>query len=77
MKSSKPYATKEKRTDPQTEYAQMACDEIERCPECGHAWNEVGPAHFTDCRYFSLDDDRDEDPMVLPAEWGYLSSEAA
>jgi hypothetical protein len=37
----------------------------EYCPECGHAWTFDAPAHFTDCRYFSLDDDRDEQPSVL------------
>jgi len=36
----------------------------EQCPECSHTWNLEGPAHFTDCRYFSLDDDRDEEPSV-------------
>ena len=36
----------------------------EYCPECGHAWTFAGPAHFTDCRYFSLDDDRDEEALV-------------
>jgi len=52
-------------------------EDIERCPECGHRWNEVGPAHFTDCRYFALDDDREEDPLIFPADWGYSSNEAA
>jgi hypothetical protein len=37
----------------------------ENCPECGHSWKEDGPAHFTDCRYFCLDDDRDEEPLKL------------
>ena len=32
----------------------------ESCPECSHVWFLDAPAHFTDCRYFSLDDDRDE-----------------
>jgi hypothetical protein len=36
----------------------------EHCPECNHAWTPKGPAHFTDCRYFSLDDDRDEQPSI-------------
>ena len=36
----------------------------EYCPECCHDWTLNGPAHFTDCRYFSLDDDRDEEPPV-------------
>jgi len=35
----------------------------ESCPECGHSWKENGPAHFNDCRYFCLDDDRDEEPL--------------
>jgi hypothetical protein len=37
----------------------------ENCPACGHSWKEDGPAHFTDCRYFCLDDDRDEEPLGL------------
>ncbi len=36
----------------------------EHCPECSHTWALDGPAHFTDCRYFCLDDDRDEEPPV-------------
>jgi hypothetical protein len=36
----------------------------EYCPECDHPWTLDGPAHFDDCRYFSLDDDRDEEPPV-------------
>jgi hypothetical protein len=45
----------------------LVCDaEVqENCPECGHSWKEDGPAHFTDCRYFCLDDDRDEEPLGL------------
>ena len=35
----------------------------ENCPECGHSWKVDGPAHFNDCRYFCLDDDRDEEPL--------------
>jgi hypothetical protein len=34
---------------------------LERCSECGHLWTDSGPAHYADCRYFSLDDDRDEE----------------
>lgn len=77
MKSSKPYAKKENLAVRPAEGIQVAVEEVERCPECSHTWNDVGPAHFTDCRYFSLDDDRDEDPMILPREWGYLSGEVA
>jgi hypothetical protein len=36
----------------------------ECCPECGHALPVDGPAHFSDCSYFSLDDDRDEESPV-------------
>jgi len=39
-------------------------EEGEYCPECSHTWNLEGPAHFSDCRYFSLDDDRDEESAV-------------
>lgn len=63
--------------DPRADGLLNTHDQIERCPECGHSWTEVGPAHFADCRYFSLDDDRDEDPIVFPGNLGYLSSEAA
>ncbi len=36
----------------------------EYCPACGHTWAFGGPAHYFDCRYFALDDDRDEEPLV-------------
>jgi len=39
-------------------------EEDEHCPECSHTWHLEGPAHFTDCRYFSLDDGRDEEFAV-------------
>jgi hypothetical protein len=40
-------------------------DAPENCPECSHSWKDDGPAHFPDCRYFCLDDDRDEEPLRL------------
>lgn len=43
----------------------------ELCPECSHPWTLSGPAHFTDCRYFCLDDDRDEEPSVALWVAGY------
>lgn len=39
----------------------LSVEELERCSECGHLWTDDGPAHYADCRYFSLDDDRDEE----------------
>jgi hypothetical protein len=39
-------------------------------------WNDVGPAHFADCRFFCLDDDRDEEPAAVPVGWGYLPGDA-
>jgi hypothetical protein len=39
-------------------------EESEYCPECGHVWTVDGSAHFVDCRYFCLDDDRDEEQPV-------------
>ena len=36
----------------------------DHCPECLHVWDDGGPSHFHDCRYFSLDDDRDEENDV-------------
>ena len=41
----------------------FAAEVQENCPECGHSWKDDGPAHFTDCRYFCLDNDRDEVPL--------------
>jgi hypothetical protein len=35
-------------------------DGSEVCPECGHIWNETGPGHYHDCRYFMLEDELDE-----------------
>jgi rRNA maturation protein Nop10 len=49
----------------QRETSGFGMDSCEHCPECGHAWYLDGPAHFADCRFFSLDDDRDEEvPMA-------------
>jgi hypothetical protein len=33
-------------------------DEVEHCPECGHAWVNDEPAHYADCRYFILAEDQ-------------------
>ena len=35
--------------------------DIEQCPECGHSWEDEGPAHYHDCRYFTLDDEVTDD----------------
>jgi hypothetical protein len=40
-------------------------EELERCPVCAHEWADRGPSHFADCRYFCMDDDRDEDRAGL------------
>jgi hypothetical protein len=42
-------------------------EEGEYCPSCMHPWTFNGPAHYSDCRYFSLDDERDEGPWVPPS----------
>ena len=47
--------------EPESEAGEIVLEVIERCPECGHTWTDEGPAHFVDCRYFCLDDERDED----------------
>jgi hypothetical protein len=39
-------------------------EEGENCPECSHTWPLDGSAHFADCRYWCLDDDRDEESSV-------------
>ena len=65
-----------KRTDHPALPADFVAVEAERCPECGHMWNDVGPAHFADCRFFCLDDDRDEEPAAVPVGWGYLPGDA-
>jgi hypothetical protein len=77
MKSSTLYAKKEIHADRPSERIPVVVEEVEVCPECSHPWNDSGPAHFTDCRYFSLDDDRDEDPLIHLGGCGYLSGEVA
>ncbi len=62
---------------PQVDRSLDSYETVERCPECGHRWNEVGPSHFADCRFFSLEGDRSEDAVVFPPDWGYMSDEAA
>lgn len=42
-------------------------EEGEYCAGCMHPWTFDGPAHYSDCRYFSLDDDRDEAPWAHPS----------
>lgn len=61
----------------QTKATPTTREVVERCPECGHEWNDVGPVHFTDCRFFWVEEDRDDDVIVLRDEWDYLSNEAA
>lgn len=77
MKSCSRSVKKTRRTIRRVESPINIPAEVDRCPECWHAWNEVGPAHYADCRFFSLDDDRDEEYVVRPGDWGYLSIEAA
>jgi hypothetical protein len=77
MRKSKTSVKKVNRPALHTEVWEAPSDMIERCPECGHVWNDVGPVHYTDCRYFWLEEDRDEDASVLRDEWGSISHEAA
>jgi len=77
MKSSKLSVRKEAHMVRQREWLQPLAEERERCPECGHVWKDVGPAHFADCRYFSLDDERDEE-MATPRKTNrYLVTDEA
>jgi len=34
---------------------------IDRCPECGHEWTDYGDCHYHDCRYFSLDQEMENE----------------
>jgi hypothetical protein len=68
---------KTSRTVPQTRIWEAPSEGIERCPECGHVWNDVGAVHYSDCRYFWFEEDRDDDTIVLRDEWGSVSHEAA
>lgn len=44
----------------QSEYI-LQDDGTELCPECGHLWSDYGAIHYHDCRYFTLEDDLEED----------------
>jgi hypothetical protein len=77
MKSFKTSVRKGSRTDRQTSPAPEFLGEVDRCPECGHAWNDLGPVHFADCRFFWEESERDEDTIILRDEWNCLSHEAA
>jgi hypothetical protein len=61
----------------QTSASPAIPNEVERCPECGHEWNDVGPVHFADCRFFWIEEERDDDMIVLRDAWDYISHEAA
>jgi hypothetical protein len=37
----------------------IANDELDCCEECGHLWNDEGPTHYTDCRYFTIEEGED------------------
>jgi hypothetical protein len=52
---------------PPTRTQSYGAEEGECCPSCRHAWTFDGPAHYSDCRYFSLDDERDEGPWAPPS----------
>jgi hypothetical protein len=38
-------------------------DGTEICPECGHISVDYGSGHYHDCRYFTLDDELEEEVM--------------
>jgi len=77
MKNYRTSVKKGSRTVPQINASKMLTTEVERCPECGHEWNDVGPVHFTDCRFFWVEEERDDDMIVLRDEWDVISHEAA
>ena len=47
---------------------------IDRCPECRHEWNDDGVCHYHDCRYFSLDQEMDNevDESIYRFTWAEL-----
>ena len=46
----------------QSEY-RLRADGVEICPECGHLWSDYGAGHYHDCRYFTLEDEMEEEPI--------------
>jgi hypothetical protein len=52
--------------DPSHNVRTYGAGAFDYCPECNHAWALEGSAHFTDCHYFSLDNDRDEESFTRP-----------
>ena len=38
-------------------------DGTEICPECGHIWVDYGSGHYHDCRYYTLEDELEEEVM--------------
>lgn len=61
----------------QTSASHLPLEEVERCPECGHAWNDLGPVHFADCRLFWVEEEREEDMVFIRDGWDHLSHQAA
>jgi hypothetical protein len=46
-----------------SEYVLLA-DGLEICSCCGHAWQEEGAGHYPDCRYFTFEEDIEEDMVI-------------
>jgi len=49
------------RNEPMQESETEQLEDIDQCPECGHSWTDEGPAHYHDCRYFTLEDEVNEE----------------
>jgi len=45
------------RNEPMQETETEQLEDIDQCPECGHSWANDEPAHYHDCRYFTLEDE--------------------
>ena len=48
------------RNNPLSEYV-IQDDGSEVCRECGHLWSDYGSGHYHDCRYFTLEDESEDD----------------
>jgi hypothetical protein len=53
-------------------------EQADLCPECRHAWVNDEPAHYTDCRFFLLENwsNEDEDDDVFTLQGSSMMNEA-
>lgn len=49
------------RKKPKNRAQQTATVEITCCPECHYRWDDYAQNHYPDCRYFTLDEEHEEE----------------